>query len=143
MRTMLQHNVNIIGGDFTMSAFSTVGDVLSDPEFSAPSNSLLWRLGALEEANRQRTGFLIMSKRPYEWRVDTQSCNKFNNADLARGPRDTTAHLPVFVHLRTTNFRGPDSMSRSAQAQQRLIDRAAGKYERKRLRMQQATSSSV
>ena len=40
-----------------------------------------------------------MAKRPYEWRVDTQSCNKFNNADLARGPRDTTApHLPVLVH---------------------------------------------
>ena len=36
-------------GDFNMSAFSTVGDVFTDEEFSAPGNSLLWRLGALEE----------------------------------------------------------------------------------------------
>ena len=26
-------------------------------------------LGVLEEANRERTGFLIMPKRPYEWPV--------------------------------------------------------------------------
>ena len=31
----------------------------------------LWRLGALEEQNRERTGFLIVPKRPYEWRVDS------------------------------------------------------------------------
>ena len=59
---MKQHNVNFIGGDFNMSAFSTVGDVFSDTEFSAPGNSFLWELGALEESNRERTGFLIMPK---------------------------------------------------------------------------------
>ena len=45
---MHQHNVDFIGGDFNMSAISTVGDVFSDPEFAAPGNSLLWgswRLG--------------------------------------------------------------------------------------------------
>ena len=68
---MHQHNFDFLGGDFNMSAFSTFGDVFSDPEFSAPGNSLLWGLGALEEANRERTGFLIMPKRPYEWRVDS------------------------------------------------------------------------
>ena len=36
---MKQHNVDFIGGDFNMSAFSTVGDVFSDPAFSAPGNS--------------------------------------------------------------------------------------------------------
>ena len=41
---MKQHNVDFIGGDFNMSAFSTVGDVFSDPEFSAPGNSVLWSL---------------------------------------------------------------------------------------------------
>ena len=35
-----------------MSAFSTVGDVFTDEEFSAPGNSLLRGLGALEEPNR-------------------------------------------------------------------------------------------
>ena len=30
---MLEHNVDFIGGDFNMSAFSTVRDVFSDPEF--------------------------------------------------------------------------------------------------------------
>ena len=39
---MKQHNGDSIGGDFNKSAFSTVGDVFSDPEFSAPGNSLLW-----------------------------------------------------------------------------------------------------
>ena len=78
-----------------MNAFSTVGDVFSDQEFSAPGNSFLWGLGALEEPNRERTGFLIMPKRPYEWRVDSQGCYKFDNADLAFGPSDSSAHLPV------------------------------------------------
>ena len=60
---MKQHNVGFIGGDFSMSAFSTVGNVFSDPEFAAPGNSLLWGLGALEEQNRECTRFLIMPKR--------------------------------------------------------------------------------
>ena len=37
-----------------------------------------------------------MLKRPYEWRVDSHGCYKFNNADLALGPRDTTGQLSVF-----------------------------------------------
>ena len=61
---MREHNVDFIGGDFNMSAFSTVGDVFTDAEFSAPGNSLLWGLGALEEPNRECAGFLIMPKRP-------------------------------------------------------------------------------
>ena len=48
---MKQHNVDFIGGDFNMSAFSTVGDVFSDPEFSAPGNAFLWGLGALRTTN--------------------------------------------------------------------------------------------
>ena len=71
---MQQHHVDFIGGDFYMSAFSTVGDVFSDPECSAPGNSFLWRLGALEEPNRERTGFLIMPKRPCEW-IHTAATN--------------------------------------------------------------------
>ena len=39
---MKQPNVDFNGGDFNMSALSTVGDVFSDPEFSAPGNSFLW-----------------------------------------------------------------------------------------------------
>ena len=76
---MKQYNVDFIGGDFNMSAFCTVGDVFSDPEFSAPGNSFLRGLGALDGQIRERTGFLIMPKRPYEWRVDSH------------GPRDQTA----------------------------------------------------
>ena len=34
--------MDFIGGDFNMSAFSTVSDVFSDPEFSAPGHSCLW-----------------------------------------------------------------------------------------------------
>ena len=36
------------------------------------------------------TGFLIMSKRPYDWRVDTHGCYKYDNAALGFGPRDQT-----------------------------------------------------
>ena len=51
-----------------------------------------------------------MPKRPCEWRADPHGCYKFNNADLALGPRDTTANFPVFLHLRTTNFLGPTAL---------------------------------
>ena len=33
-----EHNVDFTGGDLNMSAFSTVGDVFSDAEFSALGN---------------------------------------------------------------------------------------------------------
>ena len=127
---MREHNVDFIGGDFNMSAFSTVGDVFTDEEFSAPGNSLLWRLGALEEPNRECAGFLIMPKRPYEWRVHSQGCYKFDNAMLGLGPRDQSAHLPVFLHLRTTNLPGPSSVMRSEQAQQSRFERRHNKHER-------------
>ena len=84
---MLEHNVDFIGGDFNMSAFSTVSDVFSDPEFSAPGHSCLWGLGALDEQYRECTGFLIMPKRPYEWRVDSHGCYKIDNSALGLGPR--------------------------------------------------------
>ena len=106
-----------------MSAFSTVGDVFTDEEFSAPGNSLLWGLGALEEPNRECAGFVIMPKRPYEWRVHSHGCYKFDNALLGLGPRDQSAHLPVFLHLRNTNLPGPSSIMRSEQAQQRRFER--------------------
>ena len=133
-----------MGGDFNRSAFSTVGDVFADPEFAAPGNSLLWGLGALDDPCRERTGFLIMPKRLYEWRVDSHGCYKFNNADLGFAPRETTAHFPpVFLHLRTTNFPGPDSITRSEHAQQRRMERAAAsKHERRRNRRRRTQSSA-
>ena len=102
---MCEYNVDFIGGDFNMSTFSTVGDVFTDEEFSAPGNSLLWGLGALEEPNRECAGFLIMPKRPYEWRVHSHGCYKFDNALLGLGPRDQSS--------------GPSSIMRSDQSQQR------------------------
>ena len=131
---MREHNVDFIGGDFNMSAFSTVGDVFTDEEFSAPGNSLLWGLGALEEPNRECAGFLIMPKRPYEWRVHSHGCYKFDNALLGLGPRDQSAHLPVFLHLRNTNLPGPSSIMRSDQAQQRRLERRHDKESMQRRR---------
>ena len=129
---MKQQNVDLIGCDFNISALSTVGDVFSDPEFSAPGNSFLWGLGALEEQYRERTGFLIVPKRPYEWRVDSHGCCKFDNAALGFGPRDPSAHLPVFLHLRTTNLPGPDSIMRCELAQQSRTERRHHKHDRTR-----------
>ena len=130
----MQHNVDFIGGDINMSAFSTVADVLSDPECSAPGNSFLWGLCALEEQYRECTGFLIMPERPYDWRVDSHGCYKFDNATLGFGPRGQTAHLPVFLHLRTTNLPGPDSIMRIEHAQQRRMERRHNKHERMKRR---------
>ena len=42
---LCEYNVDFIGGDFNMSAFSTVSDVFSDPEILAPGRSCLWGLG--------------------------------------------------------------------------------------------------
>ena len=67
--------------------------------FPLLGNSLLWSLGALEDSNRECAGSLLMPNRPYEWYVDAHGCYKFNNADLALGPRDTTAHFPVFFYI--------------------------------------------
>ena len=123
---MKQHNVDFIGDDFNMSALS------SCPEFSAPGNSFLFGLGALEEQYRERTGFLIMPKCPYEWRMD-HGCYKFDNAALGFGPRDQSAHIPVFLHLRTTNLPGPDSIMRSEHTQRRM-ERRHYKHDRTRRR---------
>ena len=49
---MRGHNIDFIGG-----AFSAVGDVFTDAEFSAPGNSFLWGLGALEERILNVLGF--------------------------------------------------------------------------------------
>ena len=129
-----------------MSAFSTVGDVFSDLEFVAPGSTVLWGTGILDETCRDCTGFLIMPQRPHTWKVHLHSCCTFDNADLGFGPRDHTAHFPVFLHLRVTNLLGPDSIMRSSQAQQRRLERAAGKNGRMRLRMrlaQQSTSNPL
>ena len=131
---MLEHNVDFIGGDFNMSSFSTVNDVFSDPEFSAPGHSCLWGLGALDEQHRECTGFLIMPKRPYEWRVESHGCCKLDNAALGLGPRDQSAHLPVFLHLRNTNIPGPSNVMRSVQAQQRRFERRHNKERMQRRR---------
>ena len=77
-----------------MSAFSTVGDVFADQSLRHLATR---SCGALEDSNRECTGFLIMPKRPYEWCVDSHGCYKFINADLALRPRDTTAHFLVFT----------------------------------------------
>ena len=127
---IVQHNVVFIGGDFNMSTFSTVGDFFSDLEFSAPGNALLLGIGGLDETCKDRTGFLIMPKRPYEWSVEVHGCYKFDNADFGFAPRDQTAHFPVFLHLCVTNLPGRDSITRSCQAQQRRLERAASKNDR-------------
>ena len=48
---MHQHNADFMGGDFSKSAFSSVGDVFSDPEFAAPGNSLLWAVWTTHVVN--------------------------------------------------------------------------------------------
>ena len=131
---MQQHNVDFIGGDFNMSAFSTVGDVFSHTRSLRRLATLLWGLGGLDDTSRECTEFLIMPKRSYEWRIDSHGCYKYDNAELGFGPRDQTAHLPVFLRLRTTNVPGPDSITRSEQAQHRRLERKHTRQERRKRR---------
>ena len=88
---MVVRSVDFIGGDFNMSAFSTVGDVITDPEFAAPGSSLLWGLGGLDDTWRECAGFIIMLRHPRTWRVQSHGCYKFDNADVGLEPRDLTA----------------------------------------------------
>ena len=67
-------------------------------------------------------GFYLL-KRPSEWRVHSHGCYKFDNFTLGLGPRDQSAHLLVFLHLRTTSLPGPSSVMRSEEAQQRRFER--------------------
>ena len=46
-----------------------LGTCSPDLEFSAPGNSFLWVIGALEEQCRECTGFLIMPKRPFRLKL--------------------------------------------------------------------------
>ena len=111
--------------------FSTIGD-MSSPEFSAPGNSFLWGLGGLEEANRERTGFLIMPKRPLSgvWihMATTSSTMQTWRLD------PILFGFSVFLHLLTTNMPGLDSITRSEQAQQRRLERKATRPERRKRR---------
>ena len=107
---MKQYNVDFVGGDFNVSAFSTVGDVFSDPEFSAPGNSFLQGLGALEEPNRELGFSSCQSVHVSGVWIHTAATNMMT-LHSALDPGDQTAHLPVFLHLRTTNLPGPDSFS--------------------------------
>ena len=90
---MLEHNVDFIGGDFNMSAFSTISDVFSDPEFSALvilacGDSVPWKSSIASVLGSSSC------PSPYEWRVDSHGCYKFDNAALGLGPRDQSAHFP-------------------------------------------------
>ena len=126
---MVRHDVDFIGGDFDMNAFSTVGVVFTDAEFSAP----FWGTGGLDDSHKDCAGFLIMPRRPFTWRVHQHVCFKFGKEALGFAPSDLTAHCSVFRHLRVTNLPGPSSVTRSAQAQHHLMEGAAGKNDRKRL----------
>ena len=107
---MKQFNVDFVGADFNVSAFSTVGDVFSDPEFSAPGNSFLQGLGALEEPNRELGFSSCQSVHVSGVWIHTAATNMMT-LHSALDPRDQTAHLPVFLHLHTANLPGPDSIS--------------------------------
>ena len=75
-----------------------------------------------------------MPKRPYEWRVHSHGCYQFDNATLGLRPRDQSAHLLVFLHLRTANVPGPSSIMRSEQSQQRRFERRHNKERMQRRR---------
>ena len=131
---MREHNVDFIGGDFNMSAFSTVGDVFTDQEFSAPNNSLLWDLVHWKS---RIANVLVFSSCQSDLTSGVSIHMVATNLTMryfGLGPRDQSAHLPVFLHLRNTNLPGPSSIMRSDQAQQRRFERRHNKERMQRRR---------
>ena len=113
-----------------MSAFSTVSDVFSDPEFQHLvirvcgdsvrwMNSIVSALGSSSCPSAHMNGVWIH-----------MAATSLTMQRLVLGPRDQSAHLPVFLHLRNTNLPGPSSIMRSEQAQQRRFERKHYKLER-------------
>ena len=52
-------------------------------------------ISELHLGRKDRTGFLIMPKRPHTWRVQAHGCCTSDDADLGFAPCDLTAHFPV------------------------------------------------
>ena len=139
---MVQHNVDFIGGDFNISAFPTIGDVFSDPEFAAPGQcSLLgkwWSGRDLQQLHGLPHHSSCLSVRTYG---GSHGCYKFDNADLGFGPRDQTAHFTVFLRLRVTNLPGPTASCVVIKPNNAVWNGAAGRNDRKRLRKHLAQQS--
>ena len=118
---MTQYDVDFIGGDFNMSAFTHSFRLLATRS-----------CGVLVPWKTQIASALGFSSCPSArmsgvW-IHTAAAN---STTRALGPPDTTAHFPVFLHLRTTDFPGPDSITRSEQAWQRRLERTATQHERR------------
>ena len=128
---MAQYDADFIGGDFNMGAFSTVGDVFADPEISAPGNSLLWGLVPWATQIASVLGFSSWpSARMNGMWMHTAATNSATRI-WHLGPETPRPTFLFFLHLRTTKFPGPDSITRSQQAQQRRLERKASKHERR------------
>ena len=58
---------------------------------------------------------------------------------LGLGPRDQSAHLPVFLHFRNTNLLGPSSVMRGEQAHQRRFER---RHDKERLQRRRSSTKA-
>ena len=131
---MTQYNVDFIGVDFNTSAFSTVSDVFSDPEFFT---LVICFCGDLVSWKSSTVSALGSSSCPSAhtsgmW-IHMASTNMITLHSVM-DPRAPTAHFPVFLHLRSTNLPGPDSIMRSERAHQRRFERRHNKHERMKRR---------
>ena len=118
----VRHDADFIVGDFNMSAFSTVGDVFTVPDFLQPLAMLtcgavvVW--SSLAKTALASSPCLSARTRGESRHSDVTF---LDNADLGFAPSDVSAHFPVFLHL---------------------LERAAGKQDRKRLRKRLAQEFS-
>ena len=102
-----------------MSAFSTVSDVFSDPEFSAPGHSCLWGLGALDEQHRECTGFFSSCPSVHTNGVWIRmAATNLTILRLALVPEISLLTFPFSSTFAISKKPGPSSVMRSEQAQQ-------------------------
>ena len=125
-RCQMNGNPHVLG--LCLCLLSTVGDVCEDPEFSAPGNSsglVLWRTRI---ARAQGFSFFRSVHMSGVWIHMAATSSTMQILRLV--PVIQLLICLFLLHLRTTNFQGPESITRSEQAQQRRLERKAAKHER-------------
>ena len=124
------------GGNITMSAFSTVGDVFTDPEFAARGNSVPW---TTRVANAQ--GFSLCPSARMNSVLMLMAVTNSTTPSVNLGPATPLPTFPSSFTCAPPTSLSPDSVMRSVHAQQQRMDRATSKHQRRRNRKRLAQPS--
>ena len=126
---MEKHNVDFIGSDFNMSALCSRIQSFLHLVIRVCGDLVRWKNSAVSALGSSSCPSAHISGVWIHVAATSLTTQRWAS-DL----RDQSAHLPVFLHLRTTNLPGPSSIMRSEHAQQRRMERRHHKHDRTRRR---------